>query len=160
MRSKFTGLDVWKHEEETSLLKVLKAAVPVDLPATGKAITNKESGVQTTTLDIKLPDSVLPNTLYVRSFYPRLFNLLWQRKCSILLENPGISKSWLQLYIIYCLVNEKVSLGPDYLGKNSRPKVIIRQIGTSRCVFYFTQHDLAYISAGVPLLYMFKPVLI
>ena len=109
-------------------------------------------------LNIPAADSVVPNTLYIRDFYPRLFNCLRKEKRSILVGNPGISKSWFQWYMIYSLVKEDVSLGPNHLGNNSHPKVIIRQIGKEKLTLYFPEYDKAYSTAQVrSLVDQFKP---
>ena len=123
-----------------TLLKALKTAAPVDLSTNGICI-------QAVTLDteVKIPQgaSIMPNILYIRDFYDRLFNMIRREKHTILVGNPGISKSWYQWYMLYRLVNEQ-SLGPNHLGNNSSPKVIIRQSGMEEMTFYFPQIDKAY----------------
>ena len=46
------------------------------------------------------------NTLYIRSFYSDLFDAILEQKHCILIGNPGISKSWFQLYMLYHFVND------------------------------------------------------
>ena len=46
------------------------------------------------------------NTLYIRSFYSDLFDAILEQKHCILIGNPGISKSWFQLYMLYRFVND------------------------------------------------------
>ena len=158
----FLFSDFYDDPQGSSPLKALKTAAAVDISATGSAMMDEEGGIRAVTLgngvEIPQADSVVPNTLYIRDFYPRLFNSLRKEKRSILLGNPGISKFWFQWYMLYCLVNEEVSLGPDHPGKNSRPKVIIRQIGIEQLTLYFAQYDKAYSTEQVRnLIHHFKP---
>ena len=61
------------NSEAISLLKALKTAAPVDLSTNGICI-------QAVTLDteVKIPEgaSIMRNTLYIRDFYDRLFNMI------------------------------------------------------------------------------------
>lgn len=121
----FTSL-ISEDHEQSSLLKAIKTASILDISAA------EEGGIQAMTLSDNLildKDSVMPSTLYIRDFYPRLFESLQGSKRSILLGNPGISKSMFQWYMIYRLVSEDVSLN------KSRPEVIIRQFGVSNFTF-------------------------
>ena len=120
-----------------SLLKALKTAAPVDLSTNGICIQAVTLGTE-----VKIPEgaSILPN---IRNFYDRLFNTLQRGKHTILVGNPGVSKSWYQWYMLFRLVNEQL-LGPNHLGNNSIPKVVIRQSGMEVMTFYFPQIDKAY----------------
>ena len=73
-------------------------------------------------------ESPLGSTMYVRDFYPRLYDQLLSGGRAVLMGNPGISKSWFQWYMIYKLVHD-----PEYPCK-----VIIRQEGQA-LEFYFPQ---------------------
>jgi len=44
-----------------------------------------------------------PQTVYVRSFYDRLFTVMWRNRRAVLIGNPGVSKSWFQWYMMYRL---------------------------------------------------------
>ena len=145
----------------SSLLKALKTAAPIDISTNGICI-------QALTFDTEVPEgaSIMPNTLYIRDFYDRLFSMIRRQKHTILVGNPGISKSWYQWYMLYRLVNEQ-SLGPNHLGNNSSPKVIIRQTGMEAMTFYFPQICKAYSTFDVrhcvnefspdKALYLFEP---
>ena len=151
------------NSEAISLLKALKTAAPVDLSTNGICI-------QAVTLDteVKIPQgaSIMPNTIYIRDFYGRLFNMIRREMHTILVGNPGISKSWYQWYMLYRLINEQ-SLGPNHLGNKSSPKVIIRQKGIEAMTFYFPQICMAYSTDDVrncvddfkpdKALYLFEP---
>ena len=145
----------------SSLLTDLKTAAPVDISTNGTCI-------QALTVDTEVPEgaSIMPNTLYIRDFYDRLFNMIRRNMHTILVGNPGISKSWYQWYMLYRLVNEQ-SLGPNHLGNNSSPKVIIWQTGMEAMTFYFPQICKAYVTYNVrhcvnafrpdKALYLFEP---
>ena len=79
------------------LLKALKAAAPVDLSTSGICIEAVTLGTE-----VKIPEgaSIMPNTIYIRDFYDRLFNTLQREKHTILVGSPGISKSWYQWYML------------------------------------------------------------
>jgi hypothetical protein len=151
-----------ENNKQTSLLKALKTAQVVNLPGTGES--SSANSIQAVTLschpNFKIGKSILPHTLFVREFYPRIFDLLMKNNHSVLLGNPGISKSWFQLYILYRLVNENLC---DYHG--NCPKVIIRQVGENNMYFYFPQDDKAFSSSPMSLdifetdsaLYLFEP---
>ena len=84
--------------EAGQLLKNLKAARVVNLSTDEEGTVPKITAV---TIDSNLGAASPDNrTIFVRSFYNRLFNKLWRERQSILIGNPGISKSWFQWYMI------------------------------------------------------------
>ena len=85
----------------------------------------------------------LSRTIFVHSFYDRLLDRLWSHLWTILLGNPGVSKSWFQWYILYSIMNR--NLGPNCYGKTEPPTVIVRQ-EENELTFYFPQHKRAYIT--------------
>ena len=126
-----------QDHEQSALLKALKSANVVNISPKGdESETSKESRIQAMTLSgIDLdPYSPLPSTLYIRDFYSRLFKSMWAKRNTILIGNPGISKSWFQWYMIYRLANEKVP---------NPPKVIVHQTGASLLTFLFLQDNKA-----------------
>jgi len=124
-------------DEQESVLKALKTANVTPL------YDARKDGVRVSALT--LPSAVLDSTspagptLFIRDFYHRYFDLLRQQHKSIVIGNPGVSKSWFQWYILYRLVNEKEipNLGPNHLNSREPPKVIVRQVGDSKLFFYF-----------------------
>ena len=76
-------------------------------------------------------DSITPQTVYVRSFYDRLFKVMWRNRRAVLIGNPGVSKSWFQWYMMYRLINED----------KYNTKLIVRQIGTRKVDFYFPRPE-------------------
>ena len=56
---------------------------------------------------------LLPGTILIHSFYDRLAKQLLSHQWSILLDNPGISKSWFQWYLLYSITR---NLGPGCHG--------------------------------------------
>ena len=60
-------------------------------------------------------------------------------KDSILMGNPGTSKSIFQWSMLHCLIK---NVG---LGKYTRPDVIIRQVGGGTLFFIFPEHGKVYI---------------
>ena len=102
---------------------------------------------------------ITPQTVYVRSFYDRLLKVMWRNRRAVLLGNPGVSKSWFQLYMMYRLVNEE-----EY-----NTKLIIRQRGAYTVDFYFPSQGKAFTSSVSSLglvrylkpdtsVYLFEPV--
>jgi hypothetical protein len=73
-------------------------------------------------------ESPLGSTLYVRDFYPQLYDQLLSDHRAVLTGNPGISKSWFQWYMMYRLIH-----GTEYPCK-----VVVRQEGQN-LAFYFPQ---------------------
>lgn len=53
-----------------------------------------------------------------------------------MIGNPGVSKSWLYWYILYCLVNkdEIPNLEPNHLNSSDPP--IVHQVGDTTMFFY------------------------
>jgi len=132
-------------DEQESVLKALKTANVTPL------YDARKDGVRVSALTLPsavLEDSTSPAgpTLFIRDFYHRYFDLLRQQHKSIVIGNPGVSKSWFQWYILYRLVNEKEipNLGPNHLNSREPPKVIVRQVGDSKLFFYFPLCDKVY----------------
>lgn len=134
-------------DEQESVLKALKTANVTPL------YDARKDGVRVSALT--LPSAVLDSTsragplastLFIRDFYHRYFDLLRKEDKSVVMGNPGVSKSWFQWYILYRLVNEKEipNLGPNHLNSREPPKVIVRQVGDSKLFFYFPLHDKVY----------------
>lgn len=131
--------DVVVRDKQESVLKALKTANVTPL------YDARKDGVRVSALT--LPSAVLEEstspaagpTLFIRDFYHRYFNLLRQPHWSIVIGNPGVSKSWFQWYILYRLVNEKEipNLGPNHLNSREPPKVVVCQVGDSDLFFYF-----------------------
>ena len=119
-------LDLEYSPPETNLLQQLKKAKTFKLCKDESAV--KAFNIRSSDLGLV---SVTPQTVYVRSFYDRLFNVMWRNHRAVLLGNPGVSKSWFQWYMMYRLVNEE-----EY-----NTKLIIRQTGTQRVDFYFPRPE-------------------
>ena len=119
---------VEKDESKSSFLETLKSANITDVSSSDE---NQQGRIQAITLSNGMKfdggKEFMGNTLFVRDFYPRLFNCIMETD-AILTGNPGISKSWFQWYIIYRLV------------KDSNYNVIVRQVGDQRIDFLFPQH--------------------
>jgi len=79
--------------------------------------------------------SLFPGKIFVRSFYDELIKLLEQRDKTILTGNPGTSKSWFQMYILY-----KIFTGSCF--KNI--EVVVRHVST-KMVYYFVKDLKSYI---------------
>lgn len=137
-------LDLLEDCETSALLKGLQTAKAFDLPAEQ---TNGESLISGVTLSGVEFDqcSVQPSTLFFRKCYPALLKRLLKTRYSVLIGNPGISKSWLHWYILYCVVNGNVVNGFN-------PRLIVRQvaesIGTELGRIYYTLS----VNAGLNLL--------
>ena len=115
----------------TSMLNELAGANVCNISATGN-VTKETSLVQGITLKgVPLDDySIHSSTIYIRNFYPALFECLMDKKYTVLTGNPGVSKSWYQWYILYCLINKGVKC-------KFTPKLIVRQVGESEVQFIF-----------------------
>ena len=145
-----------EDEYESTVLKSLVTANPFELNSNGEEIpvSSREGSVQGITLNFGSVN-VFRSTLYIRDFYPRLFDLLLKEKHSVLIGNPGISKSWFQWYVMYRLVNENM-----VSGDKVPPLVIVRQLGEQRMTFYFPKSLCAYVTSfleGMKLLLQLKP---
>ena len=130
------------HEDGNTLalLKGLQIAEKFNLPAEQ---TNGESLISGVTLSGVEFDkhSVQQSTLFFRKFYPALLkSLLSNEYNSVLIGNPGISKSWFQWYILYSVVNGNVVNGFN-------PRLIVRQIAESQMVFIFPEFDRVYFTS-------------
>ena len=86
-------------------------------------------------------------TIFVRSFYGRLAKQLISKNWSILLGNPGVSKSWFQWYLLYCIANKC-----GCYDSTESPKVIVRQVASNLMTYYFPLSEEAYESRTDPFL--------
>jgi hypothetical protein len=84
---------------------------------------------------IQLPKALSSSQLYsdllfVRDFYPSLLEDLRKSRRSILVGNPGTSKSFFQFYYLARIFNPLVfgSLPKDSFGSTDPPDVVVRQI--------------------------------
>ena len=140
-------LDLTEDHNTTSILKGLQTAKVFNIPA----CSEQESLVRGVTVSGVEFDkySIQPSTIYIREFYPTLLNCLLKNKYTILLGNPGISKSWFHWYILYHMVNENVAC------KFEAPKLIVRQLGERRLVFIFPQYCKVFYTRSVNIGYDF-----
>ena len=76
-------------------------------------------GVEALRIEVPFSKGLQGNTLYIRSFYSSLFDAIMERNDCILMGNPGISKSWFQLYMLYRFINDT----------SKRIVNIVRQVG-------------------------------
>ena len=86
--------------------------------------------------------TLLQGTIFVRSFYGRLAKQLISRKWSILLGNPGVSKSWFQWYLLYCIANKC-----GCYDSTESPRLIVRQVEGyigGYMNYYFPQSEEVY----------------
>eukprot|EP01124_Arcella_intermedia_P004668 TRINITY_DN1264_c0_g1_i1.p1 TRINITY_DN1264_c0_g1~~TRINITY_DN1264_c0_g1_i1.p1 ORF type:complete len:571 (-),score=128.47 TRINITY_DN1264_c0_g1_i1:134-1786(-) len=89
------------------------------------------------------PGDSFPDSLFVRKYYGKILEkiryLRGQR--SILLGNPGVGKSWFQLYYLARIVNPDLygPLPPDCNGRKEPPQIVIRQIGGEEMEIYFLE---------------------
>lgn len=83
-------------------------------------------------------DSLSPDKLFVRKFYPDLLEAIRKNKRSVLTGNPGIGKSFFQFYYFARIMNPSLfgPLPPDCYGSTAPPKIVIRQEGTSGMTIY------------------------
>ena len=116
-------IDLMEYSYMRSILMELKkASIKEILNSRVKEITFEGKVVVDT--------SPLGSTLYVRDFYSRLYDQLFNSRRAILIGNPGISKSWFHWYILYKLLHDA----------DCPFKVIIRQAGQQKMAFIFPQH--------------------
>ena len=111
---------VLRSSDGTQLLKSLKSPETVKL-----CLPTDDGDVTTVSVQNNLDGEVstlLQGTIFVRSFYGRLAKQLISRKWSILLGNPGVSKSWFQWYLLYC-VNKC-----GCYDSTESPRLIVRQV--------------------------------
>ena len=95
---------VLKSSDGTQLLRSLKSPEIVKL-----CLPGGDGEVTTVSVRNNLngdKSMLLQDTIFVRSFYGRLAKQLISREWSILLGNPGVSKSWFQWYLLYCIANK------------------------------------------------------
>jgi hypothetical protein len=83
-------------------------------------------------------ESLSPDMLFVRPFYPDLLMAIRKRKRAVLIGNPGIGKSFFQFYYLARIMNPSLfgPLPPDCYGSTAAPKIVIRQQGTSSMTVY------------------------
>ena len=98
------------NQDYTSLLNALK-----DL-----TLEKLDSGIEALRLDSKVLglEKSPGNTLYICSFYSALFDSVMKRRNCVLTGNPGVSKSWFQLYMLYRFINRpKIRLHSSIFSK-------------------------------------------
>ena len=128
---------VSRRSNGTQLLRSLKSPekVKLCLPAddgevTAVSVRNNLDGDEST---------LLQGTIFVRSFYGQLAKQLISRKWSILLGNLGVSKSWFQWYLLYCIANKC-----GCYDSTESPRLIVRQVGGYNMTYYFPQSEEVY----------------
>jgi hypothetical protein len=90
-------------------------------------------------------DSVAPNSLFIREFYPALLSEIRESHNAILLGNPGIGKSWFQFYYLARILNPDLgTLPPDMDGSCDPPEVIIREVCGKDIQIYFVKEKIAH----------------
>lgn len=142
-RSKLQLLHDLQLEEDVTSVRILQTAKEFCLPAEGESLL---SGItmcddSDSDVDTMFPQvGILPSTLFIRKFYPDLLNILLMYKYSILLGNPGISKSWFQWYILYRMLKQ---------GSDCKFKLIARQVGQSNLSFIFPQSSKVFVTRHV-----------
>lgn len=146
--------------EAVKLLKGLKASRVVPLPTNEKdPDRNQQTKITAVTIndgDFDDDSSLDKRTIFVRSFYDELFKKLLGEKRSILMGNPGISKSWFQWYMMYRICNN-IDIGPNYAGCHKPPKVVVRQTGESLLTFYFPESEVGMFTDVKSILYVLDP---
>ena len=138
---------------QTSLLKGLKTAKMFNVGG------EEESTVKGFDLNsnISVDNNAVTQTVYVRSFYDRLLKAMLSTPRSVLIGNPGVSKSWFQWYIIYHLANQ-VRDQADVKDECNEPiKVIVRQEGLDIYGVYLPKQEKVFQSAfPTPLIFLLK----
>ena len=117
------------------LLRVLKTAT---LSATLRGNVNLvDVGAKIPSIGV---ESIAPKSLFIRDFYEDFLAAVRAQPRTILLGNPGTSKSFFQYCYLWRMLNTKTlgPLPPDYNGNTEPPKVVIRQVGNSTVTVYDT----------------------
>jgi hypothetical protein len=98
--------------------------------------------------NIKFPIEGLglgPDSLFIRSYYPKLLSKIrsFQRVC--LIGNPGTQKSMFQFYYLTMIFNDKFgALPPDYLNNSQKPKVVLQQVGENDMYVFFVEEMIVH----------------
>ena len=119
------GLDTCKLSNQIEALRLLNPALSFNLENFGET-----------------------KTLYIRSFYSFLYNTVLKCGKSVLTGNPGISKSWFQLYMLYRFVNDKPV---DIVIRDDGGRVTLIDLQRSQAF------STMYTMEGLELLYYLKP---
>ena len=122
--------DVWKASTSDDTLRCMRYCVDSTCllqELKSARLDSLNSGIEALRLSSTfnfLPKSCIGSVLYIRDFYHKLFNVVLEKRSScILTGNPGISKSWFQMYILYRLV------------QNPTFTVVVRQYGKRVTLF-------------------------
>lgn len=84
-------------------------------------------------------DSMSQRHVFVRSgVYPQLLATIRESKRTVLIGNPGTSKSFFHYYYLARLVKQSLfgSLPPDWLSCTEAPTIVVRQIGENSMTVY------------------------
>ena len=117
LSKRLSSYGVSRKSNGTQLLSSLKSpeTVKLNFGVTAVSVQNNLDGDEST---------LLQGTIFVRSFYGRFAKQLISRKWSILLGNLGVSKSWFQWYLLYCIANKC-----GCYDSTESPRLIVRQVG-------------------------------
>jgi|GEM_PF-5957629 len=130
-------------EDETNLLKNMKNL-------TNNSITKLDCGereISVVNLGMKLRnDNPSSDLLFVRDFYPSILEDIRKKPKSILLGNPGISKSFFHYYYLARIINTSLfgSLPKDYYGSTNPPEIVVRQICGEEMQVYDISNETVY----------------
>lgn len=83
-------------------------------------------------------DGISQSRVFVRSMYNGLLQAIRESKRTVLIGNPGTSKSFFQYYYLARLMCPQLfdPLPPDWNGSSVRPSVVIRQMGNEGMTIY------------------------
>ena len=125
---------VLRSSDGTQLLRSLKSPETIKL-----CLPTDDGDVTAVSVRNNLDGDVcalLQGTIFVCSFYGRIAKQLISRKWSILLGNPGVSKSWFQWYLLYCIANKC-----GCYDSTESPRLIVRQVAGDNMTYYFLQSE-------------------
>ena len=130
--------NAYSNPRETNIYKALKNIKKED-------IVHLEKGNVTI---VKLSEKIEINTpnsdlLYIRDFYPSFLEDVRGTWRSIIIGNPGISKSMFQYYYLARIFNPSFfgSLPPNCYGSTMPPEVVVRQLCGDSFEFYEQNSD-------------------
>ena len=116
-------------DQGVQLLKALKTSKEVPILSSQQEY-NRDCWVNTVTVNEPLlpglSGKLLPETILIRSFYNRLAQQLLNYHWSVLLGNPGVSKSWFHWYLLYVIASKKVGPGLHVDIRDQPPTVVVR----------------------------------
>ena len=129
-------LDHYRLKEDCESVTLMKSLTNASV----EELRDGDQSISIIDIDVKKPvtglNSVFPGKIFVRSFYNELVKQLEKiKRGSILLGNPGTSKSWFQLYILY-----KVFTGASFQDV----EVVVRQVEQDDMTYYFKKDMMAY----------------